>query len=51
LYVVPPVALTVIVPVAPQYGPVLLALTVGEGLTVTTIEALAPSQPAIVWLT
>ena len=43
-YEVPPVALSVIVPLL-QNGPVLFAVTIGVGLTVTTIEALGLSQP------
>jgi hypothetical protein len=51
LYVVPPEALTVIVPAVPQYGPVLVAPAVGKGLIVTTMGVLALSQPVCVWVT
>jgi hypothetical protein len=44
LYEVPPEAFSVIVPLM-QNGPVLLALTIGVGFTVTTIYALGLSQP------
>jgi hypothetical protein len=45
LYDVPPEALIVIVPLVPQYGPVLLAMAIGAGLIVTTIKTLGLSQP------
>jgi hypothetical protein len=44
LYEVPPVAFSEIVPLV-QYGPVLLAVAVGRGLTVTTIDDNALSHP------
>jgi hypothetical protein len=47
---VPPEEFNVIVPLM-QNGPVLLAVAVGVGLIVTTIEALGLSQPFRVWLT
>ena len=47
LYEFPPVAVSTMVP-SVQYGPVLLAVAVGEVITMTTMESLGLSQPVCV---